>query len=364
MSTIDRDWPRPDPGGAASRDAPREADDGAAGGWSRREFVAAGLGAFAVAALTPGLVRGRERRLVRRSIPVMGTVAEIAVVPGGDTYGAQEAIDDAFRELRWVDRTMTRYEDDSDVGRANLRAARAAVAVEPATAHVIDRALRWAESSGGVFDPCLAGAVALWDVKHRAEPPPEAQIREWADRALYRELELDRSGSRPRVRFANPDVGLDLGGIAKGYGVDRAVEALRAHGVRDALVNAGGDLYALGSSPDGDAWKVGVRSPADPTRIVSTIRLRDRGVATSGDYEQYFDDGGRRYHHLLDPRTGSPRRTEVHSTTVTARTCLDADAAATAAFGADPADARRLLETVVPGADLIRPRTNPNEEAS
>lgn len=364
MSITDRDWPCPGRAGADAHDGTHEAEDGAADGWSRREFVTAGLGVFAVAAFTPGLLGGRERRIVRRSIPVMGTVAEIAVVPGGDPDGARAAIDAAFRELRWVDRTMTRYDDTSDVGRANRHAARSDVAVEPATAHVIDRGLQWAEASGGVFDPCLAGAVALWDVKHRSEPPPEERVREWADRALYRELELDRTGSRPRVRYANPDVGLDLGGIAKGYGVDRAVEALRAHGVRDALVNAGGDLYALGSSPDGDAWTIGVRSPADPTRIVSTVRLRDCGVATSGDYEQYFAHGGRRYHHLLDPHTGSPRRTGVHSTTVTARNCLDADAAATTAFGADPAAARRLLATVAPGADLIRPRTNPNEEAS
>ena len=362
MSSTELDWP---PREAPARDEIDVSDGrGGSDGLSRRDFVAAGLGAFAVAALAPTALGGRRRRLVRRSIPVMGTVAEIAVVTDGDRAGAQAAIDAAFDELRRVDRTMTRYSDRSDVGRANLHAARRPVGVEPSTAHVIERALNWAEASGGVFDPCLAGAVALWDVKHRSEPPPRHMVRQWADRGLHRDLELDRTGDRPRVRYTDPDVGLDLGGIAKGYGVDRAAGALRDHGVRDALVNAGGDLYALGRSPDGDAWKVGVRSPADPTRIVSTVRLEDRGVATSGDYEQYFAHDGRRYHHLLDPRTGTPRRTRIHSTTVSAESCLDADAAATAAFGADPADARRLLATVDPGADLIRPRNHPKEVSS
>lgn len=357
MKSNERDWPRHDDRGQRDADAGGQRD-----GLSRREFVAAGLGAFAVAAFAPAVLDGRRRRVVRRSIPVMGTVAEIAVVTEGDRSGPEAAIDAAFEELRRVDRTMTRYSDRSDVGRANLYASRRPVTVEPSTAHVLRRALEWAEASNGVFDPCLAGAVALWDVKHRSEPPPRDRVRQWADRGLYRDLELESSGGRPRVRFADPDVGLDLGGIAKGYGVDRAAEALRARGVRDALVNAGGDLYALGSSPDGDAWKIGVRSPADPTRIVSTVRLEDRGVATSGDYEQYFAHDGRRYHHLLDPRTGTPRRSGMHSTTVSAETCLAADAAATAAFGAEPADARRLLATVDPGTDLIRPRNHPKEE--
>lgn len=351
MRHVSPDWRR--------LDAPVEGSRGL----SRREFVAAGAGAFAVAAFLPGAL-GDRRRLVRRSIPVMGTVAEVAVVHRGDARGAHAAVEAAFRQLRWVDRTMTRHDDGSDVGRANLRASDGPVAVHPATAHVIERALQWAEATDGLFDPCLAGAVALWDVKHRREPPPPGQIRMWADRHLWRHLRLDRSNNEPSVRYTDPDVALDLGGIGKGYAVDRAVEALRSAGVRDALVNAGGDLYALGRSPEGDAWRIGVRSPADPGRIVTSVRLEDRGIATSGDYEQYFAHGGRRYHHLLDPRTGAPRRSAAHSVTVSAGSCLAADAAATAAFGVPPADARRLLATVTSGAELVRPGVRTKEEPS
>ena len=317
---------------------------------SRREFVALGLGAFVVAA-APGALRPR-RRLVRRTVPVMGTIADIGVAHRDERY-AQRAIDAAIAELRTVDRTMTRFSDRSEVGRANLEAARRPVAIGAATAEVVGAAIGWAERSDGAFDPTLGRAVGLWDVGHRDAPPGAAEVRRFAGRGLWRGLELGRSGGEPVVVFNDPDIGLDLGGIAKGYGVDRAVAALREWGVADALVNVGGDLYAMGVSEDGDPWEVGVRDPDDATRLAATFRISDRAVATSGDYEQYFEHGGRRYHHLLDPRTGEPRNTPVRSVTVAADRCMTADAAGTAVFGLEAEPARRLIARVDPGATLL-----------
>lgn len=317
---------------------------------SRREFLNLGIGAFVVAAV-PWAARRRET-LVRRTIPVMGTVAEVAVVHRDERY-AQAAIDAAFAELQSVERVMTRFRSDSDVGRANLGAAAGPVVVSAATFAVLGEALRWAEVSDGLFDPALARAVALWDVGHRQAPPAADAVRRMAGLGLYRHLELGRRGSDPVVLFHEREMGIDLGGIAKGYAVDRAVEALRGWGITNALVNAGGDLYALGCSPEGDPWQVGVQSPSDPTQLAATLRLEDQAVATSGDYQQYFDHGGRRYHHLLDPRTGEPRRTRSHSLTVAANSCMAADAAATAAFGCASADAARILAAAAPGAHII-----------
>jgi thiamine biosynthesis lipoprotein len=166
-------------------------------------------------------------------------------------------------------------------------------------------------------------------------------------------LEPARSAGAPAIVRRDADVGVDLGGIAKGYGVDRAVEALRDWGVAHALVNVGGDLYALGDSPEGDPWEVGVRSPEDPGRIALRLRVRDRAVATSGDYEQGFDHAGRRYHHILDPRTGAPLEARIHGVTVLADACLTADAAATAAFGLGPGEARALVAGAAPGAEVV-----------
>jgi thiamine biosynthesis lipoprotein len=262
----------------------------------------------------------------------MGTLGEVAVVERDPTR-ARAALDAAFEALWAVEAAMSRFRPLSDVGRANRGAARAPVRVCADTAFVLDEALAWARATDGRFDPCLAESVRLWDVKSRTRPPATERVRALAGRSLYRSLTLDRGDDGGAVRFLDSDVGIDLGGIAKGFGVDQAVAALKRHGIEHALVNVGGDLFALGRAPDGDPWTVGVRDAREPARIAQTFHAEDLAVATSGDYQQYFDHRGRRYHHLLDPSTGAPRRTPVRSVTLTAARCLDADAAATAAFG-------------------------------
>jgi thiamine biosynthesis lipoprotein len=313
---------------------------------TRREVVAFGIGAFVVAAVP--LARRSRARLVRRTIPVMGTIAEVAVVHRDAAY-AHAAIDAAFEELRLVDRLMTRFTPTSEIGCANAGAWRDGVAVSEPTAAVLYESLRWAEASDGAFDPCLGRAVELWDVGHRTVPPAESSVRTLAGRHLYRALDLDGT----MVRFTDPDVAVDLGGIGKGYAVDRAVATLRAWGIDRGLVNAGGDLYALGTSEDGDPWKVGIRSPSNPTRLAGEIDVSDAAIATSGDYLQRFAYDGKSYHHLLDPATGGPRVTGEHSVTIKAASCMAADAGATAVFGMDEPRARALLGRVA-GAELVK----------
>lgn len=309
----------------------------------RRAFLALGIGAFLVATLPRAVRPGR--RLVRRQVPVMGTIAEIAVVAREPRW-AHGAIDAAVAELHRVDRTMSRFRADSDIGRVNAGGFAAPVAVGAATLAVVEEAFRWAEVSRGRFDPAMAGASALWDVEHRRVPPAPEEVRRWAGRELWRAVEPGRFRGQPVIVLRDPDAALDLGGIAKGYGVDLAVEALRRWGIRNALVTAGGDLYALGRSEDGDPWEIGVRSPFDPAGLVATLHVEDRAVATSGDYERFFVYARHRYHHLLDPSTGAPRSTPRHGVTVTGSSCLAADAAATTAFGLASDAAKRILDAV------------------
>jgi FAD:protein FMN transferase len=313
----------------------------------RREFLALGLGAFVVAALP--LAARRAPRLVRRTVPAMGTTAELAVVHADERY-AQAAIDAALREVARVERLMSRFRADSDVGRMNAAALRTRVPVDAATASVLLAALRWADMSDGRFDPCLARAVELWDVGARATPPAAPEIRRFAGRRLYRSLDVERAA----VVLHEPDVAVDLGGIAKGYAVDRAVTVLRDWGIAHALVNAGGDLYALGNAPDGEAWRVGIRDPHAHGTLSGALRVADRAVATSGSYEQHFVHQGRRYHHLLDPVTGAPQQTTHSYVTITADSCMSADAAATAVFGADRSRAERIVSRAGGGATIAR----------
>jgi FAD:protein FMN transferase len=321
----------------------------AARGPSRRGFLALGTGVFAVSALGLSV---RKRQLVRRSVPVMGTIADIAVVTR-DERSAHQALNAAVTELQQVERLMTRFHSGSDIGRANLGAYDDAVVISAATAAVVREGLRWACADGSRFDPCIGRVTELWDVTRRDAPPQQASVRRLAGRHLYRGLELGTSSAGDVLRFHDADIAVDLGGIAKGYGVDRAVAALRAWGVTDALVNVGGDLYALGVSAEGDPWKIGIRSPVDPSGIAGTLRLSDRAVATSGDYEQYFDHSGQRYHHLLDPATAAPRVAAAHSLSIAAATCMTADAAATAVYGLSTAAARQVLARVAADAAIV-----------
>jgi FAD:protein FMN transferase len=316
---------------------------------SRRDFLVLGAGIFAVSTFG---VTVQRRRIVRRSVPVMGTIAEIVVVTRDERH-AHMAITAALEELHAVERLMTRFNRTSDIGRANAGAFRAPVAISAPTAAVIAEGMRWASLTDSCFDPCIGRAAELWDVTRRTEPPRPEAVRSLAGRSLYRGLELGRTVAGDVVVFNQPDIALDLGGIAKGYAVDRAVATLRDWGMADALVNAGGDLYALGSSTDGDPWQVGIRSPDDPVRLAGTLPLQDRAVATSGDYEQYFEHAGRRYHHLLDPATAAPRAASARSLTVAADSCMVADAAATAAYGLEAAATGRLLAAARGGAELV-----------
>ncbi|MFI5311308.1 MAG: FAD:protein FMN transferase [Gemmatimonadales bacterium] len=316
----------------------------------RREFLTIGAGVFVALALPVALVR--RIALVRRTVPLMGTIAEVQVAHR-DERRAQDAIDAALDELLRVERTMTRFRGDSDIGRANLGAARDGVRISPATATVITAALGWSALSDGRFDPAIGATSELWDVLNRHEPPAAERVRRLAGRGFWRKVDVGTHRGAPAVRFEDSDLHLDLGAIAKGYAIDRATDALRSRGIAHAIVTVGGDLYALGESPAGGPWKVGIRDPHDLRALAARLDVSDRAVATSGDYERFFRWRGMRFHHLMDPVTAAPRRTGIHSVTVLADCAMDADAASTSVFGLSREPARQLVRRVLPDADVI-----------
>lgn len=317
----------------------------------RREFVTIGVGVFVALSLPAALLR-RHATLVKRSVPLMGTIAEIQVAHSNARF-AEDAIDAAIAELQRVERMMTRFRSDSDVGRANVGAARDGIVITPETGTVIAAALHAASVSNGRFDPAVGEVSELWDVLNRHEPPPADRVQRLAARGFWRKVDLSPRSKEAVVRFEDPDLHLDLGAIAKGYGIDRATAVLRDRGVEHAIVTVGGDLYALGDSPEGEPWTVGIRSPHDRTELAGTLRVSDRAVATSGDYERFFRWRGMRYHHLMDPATAAPRRTPFHSATVLASRCIDADAASTSVFGLPHDEAKLIARRLDTSAEVI-----------
>ncbi|MGE5554483.1 MAG: FAD:protein FMN transferase [Betaproteobacteria bacterium] len=240
----------------------------------------------------------------------------------------------ALAEFDRLDKLLSAYRADSDIGRVNAAAGKEAVKVSRETVELVALSLRYAALSGGKFDPTIGPLVRLWGIGNGRTKPPAAVEVEMARRLVdYRRVMVDLPGRRlylPRAGMA-----LDLGGVAKGYAAERAASLLRRRGVRSALIDAGGNVVAIGTRPGGRPWRVGIRHPRRPGQILGVLTVVDRAVVTSGDYERYFEADGRRYHHLLDPATGYPAE-GLQSATVVGRSSTLADLLSTAVFVLGP----------------------------
>ena len=296
----------------------------------------------------------REPEIHVRAGFVMGTVAELKVV-SDDPAVATEALARAFAELERIEALTTSYSDDSEPARLIRQDSDepgGLVDLAPEVDEILVLAQRVAFVSDGAFDPTAGALVEAWGWPEHAALPESAAVARAQATVNWRRLRSpdDRSG----LEGYHPPEGhlwtrlpdgqkLDLGGIAKGWAVDRAADILA--GVSGGcLVNAGGDLVVRGSKPGGKPWRVGVQDPRDPSRLFLRLRLaEDVAVATSGDYQRFFEVDGTRYHHLLDPRTGWPARA-ANSATVIAPDCATADAWATAAFVLGPEAGVAALE--------------------
>jgi thiamine biosynthesis lipoprotein len=263
----------------------------------------------------------------------MGTTVSITVI--ADVDAGTRAVNDARTELQRIGREWYPWAPDGELVRLNaaLSAGQSAT-VSPELAQLLKRSQDYFRLSDGAFDPAIGGLVRLWgfDSIDNAKPvlPTQKQLELW--RKSHPTL-ADIQVAGNDVQSNRRDVTLDFGAIGKGYAVDRAMELLRARGIQHAMVNAGGNLRALGNN-DTRAWRVAIRDPR-AVRALAWLELHDESVSTSGDYERFFLAGGKRVHHLLDPHTGSPAEHTI-AVTVIANDATLADAASTALFVAGP----------------------------
>lgn len=232
-----------------------------------------------------------------------------------DPAVAAAAIDAVIAEMHRIDELMSHYKPESQLSGVNRDAATAPVKVDPELSRLIARALEFSEISAGAFDITYASVGYLYDYREHRHPT-EAQIQAALPTVNWRHVVVDPVAST--VRFLRPGVRIDLGGIAKGHAVDSGIAILRARGITNATVTAGGDSRILGDRR-GRPWVIGIRHPDDRNRVIARIPLEDSAISTSGDYERYFDEDGVRYHHIIDPKTGkSPHG--VRSVTIIAPT--------------------------------------------
>ncbi len=291
---------------------------------------------FLLSACKPG-----DRPQEKRTRFLMGTLVEISI-PGPATARTEEASNLAFAEMARLEQMMSTHRPDSELSRVNDNAGGSFTPVSPELIEVVRRGLEWGERSQGALAMSLGPVVDLWHFDGESGPPPAGES---LAQALTR---VDESGIEIReqeIRLKRPGMKLDLGAIAKGFAVDRAIGVLASRGVKNALVNAGGDLSVLGRPSAEKAWRVGLQHPRKPEALVAAFDAEGIAVATSGDYQRYFLHEDVRYHHLLVPATGLPSR-KLISATLVAKNAADADALATAVFVLGREKGLELIESL------------------
>ncbi|MFZ5546593.1 MAG: FAD:protein FMN transferase [Pseudomonadota bacterium] len=276
----------------------------------------------------------------------MGTAIRVELWSGDPARG-EAAIDAVMREMHRIDHAMSPHKPESELSRINREAAAAPVALSAEMAALLTRAIEFSRLSGGAFDITYASAGHLYDYRAGVRPSDEQLSR--ARQAIgYEHLLLDFAART--LRFAREGVRIDLGGFAKGHAVDNATAILRSLGIEHAFVSAGGDSRVIGDRR-GRPWTIGIRDPRRAGEVVAVLPLEDVAISTSGDYERYFEEGGVRHHHLIDPKTGSSPRS-VRSVTILAPDGLTSEALSKSVFVLGVEQGMRLVESLA-GVDAV-----------
>lgn len=296
---------------------------------------------------------------VRRACVLMGSMLEITAF-GDDAGKIAEAEGAAMDEVARLEGVLSHFRDDSELSRAVAAAPRGPVSIGPDLFACIASCERFWKASGGAFDPTVAPLVEAWGFKGgNGRMPSDAEIASALELVGFGHIHLDPE--KHTLAIDRDGVRLDLGAIGKGYAVDRAVEVLRSRGVGPALVNFSGNMRAIGAPPGTDGWPVLLRHPRDLEGSLGVVFLRDQAISTSGDYEKSFEVGGKRYHHILDPRTGRPSETAC-AATVLAESASDADALSTTLCVLEPERGREIASSMEGVQALIVSEASPGGE--
>lgn len=282
---------------------------------------------------------------------MMDTVMEVTA------YGrnAKKAVDESMNRISVIDDRMSSQKTGSDITKINKNAGKGFIKVNSDTFYVIKTALKYGKISNGNFDITIAPLVNLWGIgTKRAHIPKESNIREMMKLINYKDVILNEKNDE--VMLKNPGMAIDLGGIAKGYTADEIQKIMEKYDIKHALINLGGSsVYMLGPKPDGSNWKIGIQDPfGSKGKYFAIVSGKNMLIDTSGNYERYFIENGKRYHHILNPFTGYPAESGVVSTTIVSTNIksIDADALSTITFILGVDKGMKLIESM-PGVDAI-----------
>jgi len=324
-------------------------------GKKSRDILIAAAAASLVTALYFLAGRAKQVEVDSGHRLIMGTFAR-AVAVAADSKIAGKAIEAALSEIESVDRLMSDYKSDSEISQVNRDAFNRVVAVSEPTYQVLRRSIEFSKLTGGAFDITVGPLVDLWrSAGKKGQTPSEEELAATKAKVGFEKLILD--DKKQTVRFASEGMRLDLGGIAKGYAVDKAIEAMQKAGAIGGMVDIGGDLRCFGKPPKGKSkWSIGLQNPkpnknTDESDLLLVLKLDNAAVATSGDYQQFVLIEGKRYSHIINRRTGAGAH-GLSSVTIIADNATDADALATAVSVMGTEKGLALIEKM-PGTEAI-----------
>ncbi len=297
------------------------------------------------------VVLSASDQLFCESRPAMGTTFEIYLYALSREQ-ASEVFEAAFDEIERVEEALSNYRSSSELSRINRNAADAPVITDPEVFALLTRSFDYSERTDGAFDVTVGKLMKAWGFFRGAgHYPSDEELAYARAQTGWQDVRLDNR--RRSVYFLKRGLELDLGGIGKGYAIDRVAQLLREAGVKAALISSGSStIYAIGAPPKKAGWSVRVPDPLDRTRILATVWLKDQSLSTSGSYEKFFRLGGRTYCHIMDPRTGRPVEGMLQTTVITPE-ATDSDALSTAVFVMGPQQSARLLDKIAGSAAVF-----------
>ncbi len=242
-------------------------------------------------------------KTVQKTESMMGTDVTITVVARNAKEG-EAAIDAGMAELRRLDAMMSLYKDTSEITKVNLAAGKTPVVVSPEMIEVVEHAEKISALSNGVFDITVGPLVVLWQMRLKeGTVPTDPEIARVRTLVNYRNIVIDKKAST--IFLKKTGMIMDLGGM-KGYLADRVADIIKKRGITNAIIALAGDIWVLGHRENGAPWKIGVQHPREHDKTLAVLEFSDKYISTSGDYERYVIREKKRYHHILDPRTGKP----------------------------------------------------------
>ena len=285
---------------------------------------------------------------------VMGTFCSVSIFDSGKSSLFTRARGEAsgvhslvFSRLRELEDILSANLDGSDIDRVNKNAGLQPVKVRPEVIEVLEIALEYAEKSGGFFDPTVGPLVKLWGIGSDGERIPEKEeIEEALALINFRDIEINQKDGT--VFLLQQGMALDLGAIAKGYAADEAAKIITRAGAKRAIIDLGGNIFALGERSDAaneTYWRIGIQDPREDRGVyIGILRVKNKSVVTSGSYERFFEEDGKRYHHIFSTENGFPVENDLLAVTITSDKSIDADALSTSAFALGWERGRRLIE--------------------